>query len=196
MNENLLLERARIDDCRAIAELAQLAGDGIPGYFWKAAAKQGQTLIDVGANNAASHDDNFSYRNAHIARVADATAGMLLAYRLPDESDNDVDLDEYPDFIRPLIELEQCVPTSYYINMLATYPQFRGSGIGTRLMGLADQLADSAGCALASLVVFSENTRAFKLYRQLGYRLSEQRSMPAFELFPNGGEALLLIKSI
>lgn len=46
---------------------------------------------------------------------------MLLAYNIL-ASGHEEFLENYLAFIRPLLELEQCVPGSFYVNMLATYP--------------------------------------------------------------------------
>ncbi len=95
----------------AIAELAMMAGEGIPTFFWAQSQQAGKTLVDVGARNAPSETENFSYRNAQLALLDEEVAGMLLAYRLPSAEAVD-DQHEFPEFIRPLIELEQCVPDS------------------------------------------------------------------------------------
>ena len=47
----------------------------------------------------------------------------LLAYLLPVHSD--VNLDELPDLLRPLEELQLKVPETFYINVLAAYPEYR-----------------------------------------------------------------------
>ncbi len=168
---------AQEQDCLAIAELALIACDEIPGHFWADSQLPGQSLVQAGAQLAASVAANFSYRNAHIARIDDQIAGMLLAYRLPEASDNDEDPADFPEFVRPLIELEQCVPGSFYINMLAAYPQYRGQGIGSALMGQVDRLAGDAGCDLVSIEVFESNQGALKLYLRLGYEVVEVRPM-------------------
>lgn len=54
-------------------------------------------------------------------RQARQIAGMLLAYNIP-ASGHEESLENHPAFICPLLELEQCVPGSFYVNMLATYP--------------------------------------------------------------------------
>jgi len=104
---------------------------------------------------------------------------MLLAYPLPAAADNDEDPADFPEFVRPIIELEQCVPESFYINMLAAYPRFRGQGIGSALMARSDGLALEAGCELITLGVFETNTDALRLYRRLGFELLESRPMVA-----------------
>ena len=182
-------------DCPAIAELALLAGEGIPAYFWEASRKPGQTLLEVGAQNAASETENFSYRNAYLALLNGKVAGMLLAYRLP-AVDPSGDLEEYPAFIRPMIELEWCVPESFYINMLATYPEYRNRSVGTRLMEQVDGLARANGCTLSSLEVFDENTGALRLYQRLGYEVIEQRRVIPHECHSISGEILLLVRDV
>jgi ribosomal protein S18 acetylase RimI-like enzyme len=187
------IRKATKSDCRAIAELALMAGEGIPAYFWRESLQAGQAIEDVGARNAASENDNFSYRNVHLALVDNAIAGMLLAYRLPDAEQAD-ELEDYPVFIRPLIELEQCVPGSFYINMLATYPQYRNRSVGTKLMSITDALAVQAGCSLISVEVFSQNTGALRLYERLGFTPIERRAVILHECHPYTDEVILLTR--
>ena len=182
-------------DSRAIAELALMAGEGIPGYFWAGAAAPGEDILDVGARNASSDTENFSWRNTRLAVVDDGIAGMILAYRLPEPEDAD-DVNDYPAFLRPLIELEQLVPGSFYINMLATYPEYRGLGIGTGLMGIVDAWAREAGCDLASIQVFEENAGALRLYRRLGYRERARRPAVPHSCYPHTGDVVLLTKAV
>jgi len=171
-----------------------MAGEGIPAYFWEQSRKPGQDIVDVGAANAASVTENFSYRNTHLAVDDDNIAGMLLAYRLPDSGDAD-SLENYPEFIRPLIELERCVPGSYYINMLATYPEYRNRAVGTTLMRYASRLAADAGCRMTSVEVFGQNEGALRLYRRLGYAVTERRAVIPHPCHPYEGEIFLLTRN-
>jgi len=132
---NLKIRKAMPADCRVIAELALMAGEGIPAFFWQ---QPGQNIIDTGAKKACSETDNFSYHNVHLAELNNEATAMLLAYKLPEK--DDTNLDQLPKIIRPLIELEQCMPGSFYINMIATYPQHRGKAVGTKLLGAVDNL--------------------------------------------------------
>jgi GNAT superfamily N-acetyltransferase len=138
------LRRATKQDARALAELVDYAGHGIPGYLWSRSAKEGQPPIEVGIERVLREEVNFSYRNAVVADVDGRVASALLAYRLPEHSD--VNLDELPDLLRPLEELELKVPGTFYINILAAYPEYRGLGLGTSLLEAAHMLASEAGC--------------------------------------------------
>ncbi len=194
MDSVLEIVNASVDDCLAIAELAQIAGDNMPGHFWQESRQPGQTIEQAGAERARIETANFSYRNTLLARVDGEVAGMLLAYRLPSAADNDENPADFPEFVRPIIELEQCVPESFYVNMLAAYPRFRGRGIGSALMARADPLAIAAGCELISIGVFETNSGALRLYRRLGYELLESRPMPASQ-YHEACDVLLLGKS-
>lgn len=187
------IRKAGRGDLHAIAELAFMAGEGIPAFFWEQSRQPGQDILDVGAARAASESDNFSYRNMHLAVIDGNVAGMLLAYRLPGAEAAE-DLDDLPAFIRPLIELEQCVPGSFYINMLATYPGYRNRGVASALMGITDALAASAGCTLLSIEVFEQNQAAMRLYRKLGFSIAATRAVVPHPCHPYTGELVLLTK--
>lgn len=162
------LRRATREDAWSLAELSDFAGHGIPGYLWSQSAKEGQPPVEVGIERILREDANFSYRNAVVAEVEGGVAAMMLAYRLPERSD--VNLDELPDLLRPLEELEQKVPGTFYMNILAAYPEFRGLGLGTRLLEAAHTLASEAGCGELSLEVFEQNEGAVRLYGRHGFR--------------------------
>lgn len=189
----ILTRLATREDCRAIAELALIAGEGIPEYFWSQSLEEGQDAVDVGALRAASETGNFSYRNASVAMVEDMVAGMVLAYRLPDEEQNP-DLDAFPEFLRPVIELERCVPGSFYVNMLAVYPECRQRGLGTTLMATVDRLTVEAKCSVTSIQVFEENDGALRLYERLGYRTVDERPVVPHPCQVHGGRVFLMIK--
>jgi len=182
-------------DCRAIAELALMAGEGIPAYFWEQAKEPGQRTVDYGAQKAASETGNFSYRNVYVAEIRNSVAGMILAYRLPDVQEAE-SLEEYPDFIRPLIELEHRVPGSFYINMLAVYPRYRNKGVGSALMRRAEEQALKERCTTVSLVVFEQNEEAVRLYQHLGYTIVERRRVIPHPCYDYTGSIALLTRQI
>lgn len=188
------LRRATKEDARALAELIEYAGHGIPGYLWSQSAKDGQPPIEVGIERVQREDANFSYRNAVVAEVDGKVAAMMLAYRLPEHSD--VNLDELPDLIRPLEELEQKVPGTFYINALAAYPEYRGLGLGTKLLQAAHSLASEASCEERSLEVFDQNQRAVRLYERHGFRETVRLPTVPHPIYEYDGNIVLMTQSV
>jgi ribosomal protein S18 acetylase RimI-like enzyme len=191
----MLIRPADKSDVGDIAGLALIAGEGIPAWFWQQSAGNGQDIEQVGATKLLSEQGNFSYRNVQVAVIDNHVAGMMLAYRLPDIDDAE-DLDALPAFIRPMVELEQCVPSSFYINMLATFPDYRNMSIGTRLMKRVEGLASDAGCTISSIEVFDQNEGALRLYQRLGYKIIEQRPVVPHSSHPYNGNLLLLTRTV
>ena len=189
------LRRATKEDGRALAELTEFAGGGIPGYLWSQQAKEGQPPIEVGIERVSREDANFSYRNAVVAEADDRVAAMMLVYRLPEEQD-DTDLDELPDLLRPLVELELRVPGSFYINALATYPEYRGLGLGTKLLEAAHILATEAGCEKLSLEVFNQNEAAVRLYEHHGFQAVARLAVEPHPSHPYEGDVVLMTRKV
>lgn len=147
--------------------------------------------MTFGADRAAAGSSNFSWRNVRLLQEEHGAAGMILAYRLPDTLP---DLRDLHPLEYSLVKLESLVPGSFYINALAVYPGAQGQGYGRLLMQQAHQLSDEARCGQTSLIVFSGNRRARKLYESLGYQV--QASEPPLDApgLRELGKCLLLVR--
>lgn len=189
------LRRAVREEGRRVAELMDIAGHGLPAYLWSLSAAQGQQPLDVGAERAASESGNFSYRNAVVVEENGEAVAMLLAYRLPD-SPEPVDLEETPEVVRPLVELELLAPGTFYVNGLAALPGYRGRGLGSKLLDAANGLAAEAGCDELSIEVFEQNEGAVRLYESHGYRTVARRSAVPHPSYPYGGDVLLMTRKV
>lgn len=187
---------ARPDDAPALARLIDFAGEGIPAWLWSQSAAPGQTAEQVGCERAAREEGGFSYRNASVCvEPSGAVAGMLLSYRQPDPYDLP-DLEELPAVVRPLVELEAAAPGTWYVNAVAAFPEFRGRGVGTRLMQLAESLARGAGAPGVSLIVAEENRGAKRLYDRLDYRVTARAPVVPWPGAVHGGDWLLMVREL
>lgn len=191
----MIMRDATVDDARDLAFLIDLAGEGLPRSLWRLMAGRGEDPLAVGARRAARDDGSFSYRNAKILEIDGSVAGMLLSYGLPDPYDLG-DLDDYPAVVRPLVELEAEAAGSWYINAVATYERFRGRGVASALMSACAETARQAGASGISLIVASENRKAYDLYLRLGYRQIGSRPLVTFPGGPGGGQWLLMVRSL
>lgn len=146
-----------------MARLGDLAGAGLSRHLWARQAAPGEDPLRVGARRAARDDGAFSWTRAVIAELDGLTAGMLFTHVVgPPEP-----LAGLPPMFRPLQALENRVPGSLYVNMIATYPAFRRRGVATALLREADrQGAEAHG---VSLIVADDNDAARRLYRAHGF---------------------------
>jgi len=186
---------AQKDDASALAYLINLAGEGIPEFLWSQMCQEGELPLAVGSMRAAREEGSFSYTNARVCVEGDELLGMALAYRQPDPYDVG-NLSDYPAVVRPLVELEAKVPGSWYLNAIATYPEFRGRGVARRLIQDTEAMAKVAGCKVVSLIVASENNGAVGLYEYLGYTTIDSLPLIAIPDSDHGGEWLLMTKPI
>lgn len=191
----MAVEAAQVSDARELAELINLAGEGIPVYLWSQMVEPGQAPLEVGAQRAAREAGGFSYRNAKVIRDQGRAVAMLIAYQLDDPYDTG-DLAELPPIVRPLIELEALAPCSWYINAIATDPAARGRGLARKLMQQTEQDAAAAGAQTLSLIVASENQPARALYADLDYEFKASRPVVDYPGALHGGEWKLLMKSL
>ena len=162
------LRAATPDDAPALAELIDLAGEGLPLHLWAGMAEPGETAWDVGRRRARREVGGFSWRNATVVEEAGSVAACLIGYPLP-EAPEPLDLAATPPMFVPLEELERLAPGTWYINVLAAYPPWRGRGLGTRLIGHARELAMAAGCRGTNLIVADTNAGARRLYERTGH---------------------------
>ncbi len=185
---------ATIDDAPVLAELVNYAGEGLPYYLWGTLAEAGQDAWDVGRGRAAREEGSFSYRNAVIIERDGRCAGCLIGYEIPDHPEPIAD--DMPAMFVPLQELENLVPGTWYVNVLAVRPQFRGHGLGAQLLELADKTARSLGKRGLSVIVSDANAGAQRLYKRCGYSETATRPMIKEDWENDGEYWVLLAKSL
>ena len=120
----------------------------------------------------------YSYRNALIAEVDGVAAGALVGY-------DGARLKELREPIFPLLEKylgealqieDECEAGEFYLDSLGVLPEFRGLGVGARLLTAMRDRAFSEGHQRVGLIVDFDNPRAERLYSSLGFqRVGEKR---------------------
>lgn len=181
-------------DGRALAELMNMAGEGIPAYLWSLAAEEGEDPIAFGAGRVGRGEGAFSYVNSWVVEMDGGLAGMLLGYRLRDVPAPIPE--DLPALVRPAFELEALVPGTWYVNGIAVAPRVRGRGFGTLLMRLAEDLARSDGATALSLIVSADNEGAMRLYESLGYRVIAVRPAEPWPGHDAPGDWILMKKPL
>ena len=195
VHANPFIRPAAATDAKALAQLIDIAGEGIPSWLWTRACIEGQTPLDVGIERAKRSIGGFSYTNALIAEDCGIPIGMVLSYAITDAPEGDAN--DLPAPIAPFVALEKHSIDTWYINALAKFPEHRGKGIGTRLLKAAEGSAVDSGFDVMSIQVYGENSEALRLYESQGYELAAKepvRLHPAPPYYT--GDVLLLKKTL
>ena len=167
------------DDAPELAELVNSAGHGLPLFLWAEIADEGEDVWEVGRRrmaNKATEDEIV------VAGIDGRAVATLIGYEIgaePEEIGPD-----FPSMIRPFQELENLALNSWYVNVLATFQEYRGRGLGGQLLDIADGIARAAGVPEMSVIVADDNPGARRLYERQGYR--ERASRPC--VVPDGWE--------
>lgn len=180
------------DDAAYLVDFAKMAGEGLPDRVWAEMAGPGETLRDVGLRRVSGDTGSFSWRNATISERDGRIAGGLIGYGLP-EAPVEIGAD-FPAAFVPLQELENLAGGSWYVNILGVYPEFRGQGLGAAMLAQADAIAAETGSKGLSIIVFSANPGAERLYRRSGYTEAAHRRMSYPGWRHDGCDAILLVK--
>ena len=162
---SLPLRLAKPSDARQLAELVNFAGEGLPEYIWTGMAKDGEDPWEVG--RARQADKAGDGQIVVIDQGKGAIAG-LTGYTIGPEPEEIGD--DFPALFRPLQELENQALNSWYVNVLACYPEHRGQGHGGHLLDIADEIGRAERLTQMSVIVASDNLGARRLYERKGYR--------------------------
>jgi ribosomal protein S18 acetylase RimI-like enzyme len=184
---------ARKSDASALAVLVDIAGEGMPSYMWSQMRAPGQSLLEVGRARAAREEGGFSYRNATVIEAEGEAVACLIDYPLADPYDAG-NPSELAEVVRPLVALESRAPGSWYVNVLAVMPERRGHGLGSRLLGRAEERARRHGSKELSIIVASENSGAVRLYQRVGYVAKAREPVLLFPGCAHGGDWVLMVK--
>ncbi|MEJ2142372.1 MAG: GNAT family N-acetyltransferase [Gammaproteobacteria bacterium] len=185
-------------DAKEIAKLIAISSDGVAVVEWtEQAEQQGCEPLDIGEATYQQSEGDYSYRNAIMVEKDGLIAGMLLSFAMPSAPvrDDNNRPDKYADNVfAPYMYLEE--PGSWYICGIAFYPRYRGQGLGTKLLKIAEQQASDNGYHKLSLVAFKENTGSVRLYERLGYKTVDWAPIVPHPLIHYTGDALLMVKEI
>jgi ribosomal protein S18 acetylase RimI-like enzyme len=190
-----VIRQGKLSDAGALAELVNLAGEGMPVQLWEGMREPGETAWDVGRRRASRDEGSFSWRNAVVAEAEGQVAGALMGYPQPAIPEA-IDYGAMPPAFVPLQELENLAPNTWYVNVLAVFPAFRGQGVGTTLMAVAEDIAAKEGKPGLSVIVSDANTDAKRLYLACGYRQAATRPKVKDALRLDGQTWILLTKTL
>lgn len=168
MNENeIIIRPAAADDALFIADVVAMAiadEEALHAYC-------GKDYISVLAEVASLESSQYSYRNALIAEVGGRLAGAVVGYdgaTLHALRSNTLAVVEKRTGRMPSV-VDETGEGEFYLDSLAVLPEFRGFGIGRRLLDAFCGKVFAEGHECVGLLVDYGNPKAEKLYSSLGF---------------------------
>jgi ribosomal protein S18 acetylase RimI-like enzyme len=190
------LRQARVSDALDLACLIDCASRGLALWLWSTLRGAGQSSIEVGRHRIRTLTASpLHYAAFTVAEIDGAVAGALTGRLIPLRYERG-DSADLPEVYAPLLELEAVAAGSWYLNVVAVYPEFRGQGLGSALLRKAEEIARLADAPQISLIVEEANAGALKLYLQTGFRESKRRPFIPFPGSADRGDWILLRKDI
>jgi ribosomal protein S18 acetylase RimI-like enzyme len=193
MNGDPAIRAARQADASEMVALIDCAGYGMPLWVWQGMKSDEASVLEVGRKRAMRDDGGFSYRNAHILENMGQVMGMLIGYPIADPYETG-DIENAPEAFHPLFELEAQVLGSWYVNVVAVHAEYRGRGLGSRLLSHAEFVARQTRNGTMSIIFESRNLKAYRLYERLGYREAARRPRVPFPGDATHSEEWILMK--
>ncbi|MEM7462827.1 MAG: GNAT family N-acetyltransferase, partial [Pseudomonadota bacterium] len=131
------------DDAAILAQLVNEAGEGLAEYIWAKIAQSSPLPEkpdpwEVGVERQAKMARD---GKAIVLEAGGEPVAGLTGYAIASEPETIPD--DMPEMFVPLQELENTVPDTWYINVLATLPEHRCKGHGSELLKLAEIIAIS-----------------------------------------------------
>lgn len=185
---------AKASDADHLVRFINMAADDLPLHFWKKSVGPGADPIAYGRERAARETGSFSYRNAWLAEIDGQVAACLLGYPAADAPEP-IDSDTPAIFV-PLLELEGLAPGSWYLNVLATYPEHRGKGLGSALLAKAEEVTRQSGRSTISLIAEDTHQDALRLYRAKGFTEIARRPVVKDDWAVEASDWILFTKSL
>ena len=190
----MLIRKAQAKDAAHLVRFINMAADDLPMHFWRKSVGPEGDPIAYGMERAARETGSFSFNSAWLAEVDGAVAACLLGYPAEDEP-SPIAPDTPPVFV-PLLELEALAPSSWYLNVLATYDSFRGKGCGSALLAEAEAITRADGRKTISLITADTHHDAQRLYAAKGYVEIARRPVVKGDWQVDASEWILMIKTL
>ena len=179
------------DDANTVARLNDMASGGLLFSTWVTAAGSAGDPWEQGRLQQIDQ-----MNSGWMMIVLDQGKGVEAVLMGQAHPEQPVATDDVDPVWVPLVELENLVPGSWCLNVIATLPECRGRGYGALLMKQAEALARKGGHSKLALVVSDANADAIRLYHRTGFCEVARRPIVKGDWDGPGDDWVLMVKSL
>ena len=170
MNYELNIRKATKDDAPLIAKVVAMAIGEESAVLYG-----GDNYMKVFEEIALLEDSQYSYRNAFVAEVDGNAVGAVVAYDGADLHPlRKSTLDVLSKHIgREMQIADETDASEFYLDSLAVLPEYRGRGVGVKLILAVKERAFNEYNKNLGLLVDFENPDAERLYKSVGFERAD-----------------------
>ncbi|MBQ5689475.1 MAG: GNAT family N-acetyltransferase [Bacteroidales bacterium] len=170
MNYELNIRKATKDDATLIAKVVAMAIGEESAILYG-----GDNYMNVFEEIALLEDSQYSYRNAFVAEINGNAVGAVVAYDGAElhslrKATLEVILKHTG---RELQIADETDASEFYLDSLAVLPEYRGRGIGAKLIHAVKEKAFNEYNKILGLLVDFENPDAERLYKSVGFERAD-----------------------
>jgi GNAT superfamily N-acetyltransferase len=198
--QHAVIRDAVLADTMDLARLAVMAGHGLLDIFYRGLVP-GKSTVEIVAERRMLRTGNFAELvNWRVAMDRDGRVlGALNSFPhdIFDKSEPDPLLTaERLAVVDALTELEVSAKGTYYINIIAVFPERRKAGVGRMLMAEAERLARRNGFRRLALNTFEADTGLVDFYRGHGFQILATRAIVPHPDLEHGGNWALMVRDL
>lgn len=186
---------ATLSDASSFAVLIDIAGNGLPNKTWFDHVDPRHSALEEGRQVVRRNEGEDYYRNTTVALIGTEIAACLIG-GLPENLYDLSRIDKKPALFRPVARLAAQAVGTWYVDVMASFSEFLGQGLGTKLLELAASKAEEIGAPATSIVVGSWNDGAARLYGRSGYRPAGRARASLPTGFPKAGDWVLMTRPL
>jgi GNAT superfamily N-acetyltransferase len=190
------IRRATAGDGLSCARLVLMASHGMAEAVFRDLVPGQPTEQIITERRIRPEGKTTSFTNWWVAEDHHrVVAGGINAYPLDGRTGPTRDELLTPERIRvlaPMIELDAEAAGTYFINILAVFPEHRHAGIARRLIALAVEEARKAEMAAVSLTTFEDDARLVAYYLGVGFTVAASRPIVPHECLLCAGNLVLM----
>ena len=193
----ILYRTGKLEDSLKIAEGIDRASGGIMEFLFHDLLGP-HTRTEVMAKSIEEKQGTDSYENATVAEYQGSIIGIVYSYSSKFHGITDSTRSFFPsDRLEVLKEFYNSkVDNSWFLDSIYVDEEFRGTGIGSKLITLTKQRARENGYSQLSLMVMADNTVARRAYERNGFRIVKHIDVQEHPLIPHKGGVYLLVSDV
>lgn len=186
--EKLLIREGKIEDKEDFVNLIIYTGEKLLYTIF------GKNLKEILKELYIRKNNQFSFEFTNFAIYNNIISGMVLSYSFEDLKRVSINtgyllikimkfdfIKNLEKFIKSFLKLSIIKKDEYYISNIAVYPEFRGLGIGRKLLLFIENKAKENNLKKLSLDVEKENKNAIEIYKNFGFIIDNEFNLTFHE---------------